>query len=123
MSEGTSTPEPSRVHLLPAPPSGMCVCCGVQPSPDRFCDLTMVDVGVAKFQICHDCALELVEALLGRYYALWGLTLADGTAILSEVQGIRDEIQALRDLLREHPAGPGEELPPSVEDALGGLGT
>lgn len=104
-----------------------CRSCGAKPiEGKKFCDLVLLDIGLSskiEFPLCHDCALELVEALLGRYYALWGLVLAHDmpegqptilSTILQEVLAIRQHL--------EGEDTPGQELPPTVEDALASLG-
>ncbi len=102
-----------------------CQACRHRQTKDRFCDLTLVDVGAIQFPICHDCALILVEELVGRYYALWGLVLVsidpatiEGPSILST---ILSELRAIRSHLYDQ-STPDQDLPPDVEDALAGLG-
>jgi hypothetical protein len=70
------------IELRPVGPR--CSVCKAMPSQDRFCDLVQVSLGGLEFTLCHDCAYELIEKLLGRYYALWGQALMFSDAVDAE---------------------------------------
>jgi hypothetical protein len=72
------------IELRPPKHHKMCSACNASPSPDRFCDLTTVQIDGQVFALCHDCAHELIEKLLERYYALWGQALMFSDAVEAE---------------------------------------
>jgi hypothetical protein len=102
-----------------------CQACKAKPTKEKFCDLTLVEVGRVEFPICHDCALKLINDLVNRYYAIWGLSLVhegiDGHGQPGVLMTILEEVQAIRSRL-EGEDTPDQDLPPSVEDALVNLG-
>ena len=102
-----------------------CQACRAKATKDKFCDLSLVDIGPPssriEFSICHDCALILIEELLGRYHALWGLALVYAEARPGILSTILSEIQAIRSHLDDQ-STPDQDLPSDVEDALAGLG-
>jgi len=49
-----------------------CALCGTQDRPFSFLDLAELHFPLQSLTICHDCADQLVDLLLDRFYALWG---------------------------------------------------